>query len=147
MSHAPSTLPGSLQRRSRTFWVASWLLVALYLVASGRAFIPGICATQRAMDAQCAANSDGPSMHGLRACCALPAGDEGESDAPIAPGNSGCALCKLVSSAAPLAATVYVPAPLEPAFAALLPVTDQRTGIRVLGTFQTRAPPLSTHLT
>jgi hypothetical protein len=98
------------------------------------------------MDAQCAANSDGASMRALRSCCVFPPSESEESEAPVAPGDSGCALCKLVSSAAPLAATVYVPAPLEPAFAALLPAADQRTGTRVLGTFQTRAPPLSTHL-
>jgi hypothetical protein len=141
-----STAPASLQRRSRTFWVASWLLVVLYLVASGRAFIPGICATQRALDAQCAADSGSPSIHALRACCVLPPTRDGESDAPVAPGDSGCALCKLVSSVAPLAATVHVPAPPEPEFAAPQARPAQLASALVASTFQTRAPPLSTHL-
>lgn len=144
MSHTPSTSHGTLQRRSRTFWLASWLLVGLYLVASGRAFIPGICATQRAMDAQCAASSDGPSMQGLRACCAMPSGEDGESDTPVAPGDSGCALCKLVSSSAPLAATVFVPVPPEPEYGPPQTRIAQLSGTHLVGTTQDRAPPLST---
>lgn len=144
MRHYFSATPASLQRRSRTFWVASWLLVVLYLVASGRAFIPGICATQRALDAQCAAESNGTSMHALRACCALPPAKDGESDAPVAPGDSGCALCKLVSSVAPLAATVHLPAPPEPEFTCPQVRVAQRDGSQVADTFQNRAPPLST---
>ena len=146
MSLPPSTIPSGFQRRSRTFWITSWLLVALYLVASGRAFIPGICATQRAMDAQCASASDGSSMRALRACCVLPRGESEESELPIAPGESGCALCKLVSSAAPLAATVYVPVPPNPEFLSPQIRPAQRSGTDLVGTFQTRAPPLSSHL-
>ena len=146
MRHYFSTTPASLQRRSRTFWVASWLMVVLYLVASGRAFIPGICATQRALDAQCAAESSETSMHAIRACCVLPPTKDGASDTPVAPGESGCALCKLVSSVAPLAATVHVPVPPEPEFASPQARTAQRTGTLVVGAFQTRAPPLSAHL-
>ncbi|MBL7647578.1 MAG: hypothetical protein JNK74_15435 [Candidatus Hydrogenedentes bacterium] len=145
MRHYFSATPASLQRRSRTFWVASWLLVVLYLVASGRAFIPGICATQRALDAQCAAASSGTSMHAIRACCAMPPAKDGESDAPVAPGDSGCALCKLVSSVAPLAATVHVPVPPEPKFTPPQTRSAQLDSALVDSIFQTRAPPLSTH--
>jgi len=136
---------GSIQRRSRTFWLLCWFLAALYLIASGRAFIPGICATQRALDAQQARESDAPRMHALRPCCVLPPAKDGESGAPAAPRESGCALCKLVSSAAPLVTTVVLPVPPKPEFGAPQAEDAQRIGTIVDSAFQTRAPPSSSH--
>ena len=141
--HAINT--GHLQRRSRTFWLLSWFLVTLYLVASGRAFIPGICATQRALDAQQVSDSGAPSIHALRACCVFPRAKDRESGVPVAPRESGCALCTLVSSPVPLVATVFLPVPPKSEFAALQAEDAQCTGTCVDSAFQTRAPPSLTH--
>ena len=136
----------SLQRRSGTFWLVAWLLVVFYLVASGRAFVPGICATQRAMDAQQARESGAPSIHALRACCVLPPSKDGESRVPVAPDDSGCALCKLVSSVAPLVVTVHVPPPPVHEYAAPRAQNAQCTGRFLDRTLQSRAPPRTTRL-
>jgi hypothetical protein len=136
---------GSIQRRSRTFWLLCWFLAALYLIASGRAFIPGICATQRALDAQQARESDSPRMHALRPCCVLPPAHDAESGAPAVPRESGCALCKLVSSPAPLAVKVILPVPPRPVYAVPQSAEAQRAGSHLARSFPTRAPPVATH--
>jgi len=137
---------GSLQSRSRAYWLAAWLLVVFYLVASGRAFVPGICATQWAMDARQARDLAAPSLHAPRGCCILPRAGSGESKEPVVPENSGCALCKLVSTAAPLAATVHVPAPPAHEFATPRAREAQCTGLFLDRPLQPRAPPRITHL-
>lgn len=144
-----SSTPRIFQTRSRAFWLASWFLVALYLVASGRAFIPGICATQRAMDAQCAQDSGAPSIHALRSCCSVPApaahqGEKG-SKRPVTPAESGCALCKLVSSVAPLSITVALAMPPEAAHASPQAQVAQLASAAVRGAAHKRGPPAPTH--
>lgn len=149
MSKRTFSTPRIFQTRSRAFWLASWFLVVFYLVASGRAFIPGICATQRAMDAQCAANSGTASIHALRSCCTLPArtvpdGEKG-SKRPVTPAESGCALCKLVSSVAPLSVTVALSMPPEAAHASPQVQVAQVASAAVRGAAHKRGPPALTH--
>lgn len=149
MSKRTFSTPRIFQTRSRAFWFVSWFLVAFYLVASGRAFIPGICATQRAMDAQCAANSECTSIHALHSCCSMPAptapqGEKG-SKRPVTPAESGCALCKLVSSVAPLSVTVTLDAPLEAGHASPPAVAAQLASTALLGAAHKRGPPAFTH--
>ncbi|MBX3176414.1 MAG: hypothetical protein KF886_03560 [Candidatus Hydrogenedentes bacterium] len=132
---------GVRRRLAQPLRLAAWLLVVFYFVASGRAFLPGVCATQRALDAQNARDSGAPSMYAPRACCYLPLPEGSESEAPLAPENSGCALCKLVSSAAPLVVAVHAPAPQAHAFSALPPQNDQCAALFLDRTLQSRAPP------
>jgi len=136
----------SVQRPSRMVWLLCWFLVVLYLLASGRAFIPGICATQRSLDARQVRESDGPRMHSIRLCCVLPPARDAEPDAPSGPRESGCALCKLVGSPAPLAVRVILPVPPRPLHAVPQSAEAQRPGSNFACTFPTRAPPVTTHI-
>lgn len=106
---------------SRVQFLVSWSLVLFFLLASGRALVPGLCATQRAMDAQCAVGSGDVLSGGARSCCSVAAESESsETDGdprPVTPEESGCAFCKLAGSVAPVPAAVVVPAPLAAAFA------------------------------
>lgn len=149
MIRSDSRAQSSLARRSRVFWLSSWFLVIFYLVASGRAFIPGICATQRALEAQCVETSGAPTMHALRACCVLPPAPskegKGGSHQPVTPDESGCALCKIVTTMAPLVATVVLPDPPRPEYNSPQALAHQRAESLAHGALQTRAPPALAH--
>ena len=79
--------------------VTARLLVALYLLASCRALVPGLCATQAAINAAEEARSQA-SVQTARACCTMnlsPARNGGQPDTPAkAPSSPHCAFCELV---------------------------------------------------
>lgn len=112
---------------SRLQFLVSWSLVLFFLLASGRALVPGLCATQRAMDAQCAVGTGGVLKGTTPSCCSVASGSESKeqdgSPRPVTPGESGCAFCKLAGSVAPVPASVAVPAPLAAAFAPVVQPT------------------------
>ena len=116
--------------------VVLWSLVAFYILASARALIPGLCATQAAMDAQCHVAETG-------SCCATteePA--ESQPDAPVTPAESGCAFCNLlIAHTDPplLLSAVLLPTPAPPAY---LPESEQRTEDAPRADAPNRAPPI-----
>lgn len=107
--------------------MVSWFLVLFFLLASGRALVPGLCATQRAMDAQCAVGTGDVFRSASPSCCSVASGSSSKeqdgSPMPVTPEESGCAFCKLAGTVAPVPAFVVVPAPLAAAFAPVVQPT------------------------
>jgi len=82
----------------RTAAVA-WFLVAFYVVASGRALLPGLCATQTAMDERCALPANGAALSvSATVCCPSqrPATGTPTDEAPVTPAESKCPFCNLL---------------------------------------------------
>lgn len=123
----------------------SWFLVLFYLVASCRAFLPGICATQNAMDARNEAEPCEQLSTGLPSCCAArlahPSTGDDSDDAPVTPQDAHCPFCTLVMSAAPVPCHVEAPVPLQPLFTPPLALASLESQDAPRGAFQNRAPP------
>lgn len=100
--------------RSRTYIrETARLLVALYLLASCRALVPGLCATQNAINAAEEAQSRG-SVQTAHACCAAKPGTRNQSDAPApVPAKTSCAFCELVKGQVTLAPVLTLDVSLE----------------------------------
>lgn len=77
-----------------------WLNAALLVLAACRALVPGLCATQLAM--QESADLRGAAAHALPACCAAEApcapgdGDNLPAWLPTSPPHAACGLCALM---------------------------------------------------
>lgn len=84
-------------------------LAAFCLVAAGRAFVPGLCATQRTVPSLEALQvADGCQISGRSACCmpqATPMSDK--NPAPV--GDAYCAFCYLAKAVAENPAPVVFP--------------------------------------
>ena len=123
----------------------SWALVLFYLLAAGRAFVPGLCATQAAMDAQCGAPGETGARIGaaIHCCPAPPEGPESGSDAPqpVTPAESGCAFCNLLIAPADGPQGLVLPAPAPPQFAGRIPLAMQWPGESPRSAAPNRAPP------
>ncbi|MBL7647214.1 MAG: hypothetical protein JNK74_13585 [Candidatus Hydrogenedentes bacterium] len=124
-----------------------WALVAFYLLASARAFVPGLCATQAAIDAQCHTPQGAATISpARRSCCAakVPATTEScptDEREPITPSESGCAFCNLlIAHTDPPFAFVMAALP-EPAHARPLPLLVQVAPEAPLAAAPNRAPP------
>jgi hypothetical protein len=125
-----------------------WFLVAFYLVASCRAFIPGACATLNAVYAAQESSSCEVLSSGLPSCCAsrtapVPTGDGDSGTPPAAPQDGHCPFCTLVMSPIPAPCAVILPVPAAPVFGTPLPLEDRAPQAIVTTAFQNRAPPLA----
>ena len=126
-----------------------WLLVLFYLVASGRALIPGLCATLNAARADAKAARCDALANGDPSCCSQRALAQRIGDKqPVRPRQTRecghCAFCSLVTSPAPGApCIVQLPVPAETTLAT--PILDEIGGPRthIQLAFQNRAPPTS----
>lgn len=80
--------------------LVAWGIVAFYVLASARALVPGLCATQAAMDAaQCHVEAGETIVKRVSgSCCPVPVEDSapGEEKAPVTPAESHCAFCNLL---------------------------------------------------
>lgn len=120
----------------------SWALVLFYLLASARAFLPGLCATQAAMDAQCAmpGESTATAIH----CCSTssPTPESGpDSPRPVTPAESGCAFCNLLIAPTDAPQHLILPAPAPPQFAVRIPLAMQCAQGAPRANAPNRAPP------
>lgn len=83
-------------RSRKSIRVTARLLVALYLLASCRALVPGLCATQAAIEATQEAQPQA-SVQTAHACCTMNLATRGKSNAPAPiPVKTSCAFCELV---------------------------------------------------
>src|SRR5690606_16269289 len=102
------------RRRTRLHRTVLWGMVAFYMVASGRALVPGLCGTIAAAEARAGAQQ--VSMAAARSCCQLPLPDaSGDHDTPPADGDAGtCAFCNLVQTFGQIPVYVRAPEPWAP---------------------------------
>lgn len=123
-------------------WVA-WGIVLFYALASGRGFLPGLCATLNAAERSCSAE-DEVLANATRSCCSAPepADAPGQgSKRPITPEESGCPFCHLVQTACETPTYPVMPDVATPTFAApLSPVSPLPRDI-VFADAPKRAPP------
>ena len=101
--------------------VVAWGIVAFYVLASARALVPGLCATQAAMDAQCHVESGETEIKRVSgSCCSVPARENTPDDgeAPITPAESHCAFCNLLIAHTDPPFTFVLDTLLSPAHAA-----------------------------
>lgn len=132
----------SAHRPTRAVVLFAWFLVAFYLLSSGRALIPGLCATQRMLDAQRDVPSCTVSAQRIRACCIPPATSESDPEnSPAIPTESGCAFCKLLQSVAPVPPGLSLPPLAALAFRVPVAREAQRAHDGAPGDIQNRAPP------
>ena len=129
-----------------TYRAACWLLVAFYLLAACRAFVPGICATLNAVYAQHDTESCEVLSSGLPSCCAsreLPgkAGDRKPGEPPAAPQDGHCPFCTLVVSPVPAPCFVTLPEPAAPLFTPPIPLWEHAPQAYIALAIQNRAPP------
>ena len=131
---------------TRMACAVAWFMVAFYVLASGRALVPGLCATQAAMDAQCAIPAGGAVLSSAsRGCCPAPPKPEtccpdGEKH-PVTPEESHCAFCNLVIGLAEAPSGLVLPAPAPPKFADHVPLAFQVAQEVAKGAAPNRAPP------
>lgn len=120
-----------------------WLNAALLVLAACRALVPGLCATQLAM--QESADVRGAAAHALPACCAAeapyaPGGDGAPSWLPAVPPHAACGFCALMQGMLDPLTHALFPAPtlaIAEQFAPEFPVPSLRPMRSHLG----RAPP------
>lgn len=132
-------------RISRWCTSLAWALVLFYVLASVRALIPGLCATQVAMDNQCPVERGAPQLIGntIR-CCTSPAArttpEDGEKR-PITPAESHCAFCNLIIGLTDPPEPFILPVPTSPQYAERIPLTVQRAQEIPWGVAPNRGPP------
>ncbi|MBI1320266.1 MAG: hypothetical protein GC168_15170 [Candidatus Hydrogenedens sp.] len=86
------------------------LMAVFCVLASGRALVPGMCATQRALE-------ENAAVRAAASCCSVqPASCCSKAPAPPAggtraPGETNCAFCHLAKAVAENPAPVFFPAP------------------------------------
>lgn len=85
-------------------------LVAFCLLAAGRAFVPGMCATQRALPSlEAITLSEGCQLTARSACC-MPVATPMTDRNPAPVGDAYCAFCYLAKAVAENPAPVVFPA-------------------------------------
>ncbi|MBX3177652.1 MAG: hypothetical protein KF886_09845 [Candidatus Hydrogenedentes bacterium] len=143
LDYNTSRTVSGVRRGACAAWGVSGFLVLFYILASCRALIPGLCATQAAMDAHCGPTGGStPAPAGI--CCYMPPDDDGSSAPapdPVTPEQSRCAFCNLLIAKTdpPLFFTAPLPAPAH--FAGAIPVAEQFVGAFSRGAAPNRAPP------
>ena len=129
--------------RFRMLRPVSCALVLFYLLASARALVPGLCATQAAMDAQCAMPGE-PRASAAIHCCPTtsPASESGpDTPQPVTPAESGCAFCNLLIAPTDAPQLLILPAPAPPQFAGRIPLAMQWSQDAPRADAPNRAPP------
>jgi len=122
----------------------AWGIVAFYVLASARALVPGLCATQAAMDAQCHVEAGETVLKRVSgSCCPVPVEQDssGDENAPVTPAESHCAFCNLlIAHTDPPFAFVMDTVP-EPAHAAQVLLSFQVAQEAPFAAAPNRAPP------
>ena len=132
----------SAYRPSRAVIAFAWFLVAFYLLSSGRALVPGLCATQKMLDAQRDVPTCTVSARSIRSCCVPSSTAPSDSEGvPTAPMESGCAFCKLLQSVAPIPPGLSLPPLVALAFRVPVARDGQMAQEGAPGDIQNRAPP------
>jgi len=141
LSTAHTDKPGEWRLRGRQLLALG--LIAFYLLASARAFVPGMCATLVAAQAQLERDA-GRATESRDACCSMPRAEhtrEQDAPTPVSPVASGCPFCSLVQALAPLPAYVQLPLP-----AVAIRTAETTTALRLpaqtrVRLYDGRAPP------
>jgi len=139
--------PHNFQRHSACWmrWTVSAGLVLFYLLASARALIPGLCATQSANDAQCGAPLGKDAISSTaHHCCPTPAAESDDDDGdrrPVTPAESHCAFCNLLIAHIEPSIAVDLPTPSPWRFPDQIPLVAQLAQTVDFGATPNRAPP------
>lgn len=119
------------------------LLVCFYVLASCRALIPGLCATQAAiLEGQRAAGS--AAVAATHSCCTLaqPQQDSSERQQPVRNSSTTkCAFCELVKGFVTPSPFVTLDATAELRYVRAFPITETRYVSRVWDPSLARDPP------
>lgn len=119
------------------------LLVCFYVLASCRALIPGLCATQAAiLEGQQSAGS--PAVAATHSCCTLaqPQQDSSEQQLPVRKSSTPkCAFCELVKGFVTPSPFVTLDAATESRYEQAVPITETRYVSRVWDPSLARDPP------
>ena len=145
LSTSPERNDTAAPRASRWCTSVALGLVLFYVLASVRALIPGLCATQVAMDNQCPIERGAPQLIGNTiSCCTSPASrtipEDGEKR-PITPAESHCAFCNLIIGLTDPPERLVLPLPASPQYAERIPLTVQRAQEILWGVAPNRGPP------
>lgn len=144
----PYRTPSTRLSPTRAACFIAWFMVAFYVLASGRGLVPGLCATQAAMDAQCAVDGRVALLSNPAAgCCPKPvepapdACHPGDNKRPITPEESHCAFCNLVIGLADAPIALALLSLPPPAYAESIPLESWVAQEVTRSNAPSRAPP------